>query len=78
MLRAQTRSEGGPQRMPKDDDIRDVRSEQERRGKRPIDAQEKKRVALLRNKFYDVMRSGNEKCFEELLTGELDQKPGSE
>jgi hypothetical protein len=64
--------------MPKEDDIRDVRSEQEQRGKRPIDAEEKKRIARLREKFYDAMRSGNEKRFEELLTRDLEQKPGSE
>jgi hypothetical protein len=37
--------------MPKEDDIKDARSEDERRGKRPIDIAEKRRALLIRKKF---------------------------
>lgn len=64
--------------MARDEDIRSVRSAEERRGKRPIDTLEKRRAALLRKKFYEVMRSGNESQFHEMLIHELGQEPGSE
>jgi hypothetical protein len=63
--------------MPEDDDIQVVRSEEERRGKRPVDIAAKRRALLIRKKFYEVLRSGNEQQFEEMLTHDLGQIPGS-
>jgi hypothetical protein len=64
--------------MPKDDDIERVRNEEERRGKRPIDIAEKRRGLLLRKKFFEVIHSGNKQQFEEMLTLDLGQIPGSQ
>lgn len=64
--------------MPKDDDIRGVRSEEERRGKRPVDIAQKRRALLIRKKLYEAIRSGNEQQFEEMLIHDLGQIPGSE
>jgi hypothetical protein len=63
--------------MPKDDDIEDVRSEEERRGKRPVDIAEKSRAHLLRKKFHEAIRSGNEEQFRQMLIQDLGQLPGS-
>jgi len=64
--------------MPKDDDIRSVRMEEERRGKRPIDSLEKRRAAGVRKKLFEAIASGNENLFHEMLINELGQEPGSE
>jgi len=64
--------------MPKDDDIEKVRAEEERRGKRPLDLEAKRRALLIRKKFYEAIRSGNRKQFEEMLIHDLGQTPGSE
>jgi hypothetical protein len=63
--------------MPEDEDIQSVRNEEERRGKRPIDTAEKRRSFLLRKKLNEVVRSGNKEQFEEMLTHDLGQTPGS-
>lgn len=63
--------------MSKDDDIKSVRTEEERRGKRPIDIAQKRRSLLIRKKFYEVLRSGNEEQFDEMLIHDLGQIPGS-
>jgi len=64
--------------MAKDEDIRKVRSEEQRRGKRPVDIAEKRRTLLLRKKFYEAIRSRNGDQFEEMLIHDLGQTPGSE
>lgn len=63
--------------MPKEDDIKDARSEDERRGKRPIDIAEKRRALLIRKKFREALKSGNEEQFREMLVNDLGQQPGS-
>jgi hypothetical protein len=63
--------------MSQPDDIHDVRKEEERRSKRPVDAEQKKRIALLRRKFYEALRCGNKQQFDQLLIYDLGQKPGS-
>jgi hypothetical protein len=63
--------------MAQDDDIRSVRHEEERRGRRPIDIAQKRRAMLIRKKFYDALRSGNEEQFDEMLIHDLAQAPGS-
>ncbi len=63
--------------MPEHDDIDEVRTEEERRGKRPIDLAEKKRKALLRRKFGEAIQSGNEDQFRQMLINDLGQLPGS-
>jgi hypothetical protein len=63
--------------MSKDDEIESIRSEEERRGKRPIDIAEKRRGLLLRRKFLEVVMSENKQQFEEMITHDLGQIPGS-
>ncbi len=63
--------------MPEHDDIDEVRAEEERRGKKPIDLAEKKRKLLLRKKFREAIQSGNEEQFRQMLIDDLGQAPGS-
>jgi len=63
--------------MPPDDDINDVRLEEERRGKRPIDLAERRRAFLIRKKFKEAVESRNEEQFREMLIHELGQIPGT-
>jgi len=59
------------------DDINEVRREEERRGKRPIDTAEKRRQLIIRKKFLEALRSRNEEQFREMLIHDLGQAPGS-
>ena len=63
--------------MSKEDEIQTVRGEEERRGKRPVDTAEKRRALLLRKKLDEVVRSGDKQQFEEIITHDLGQTPGS-
>ena len=63
--------------MSKERDIQEVRIQDERRGKKPIDIEQKRRSLLLRKKFKEVLRSGSETQFEEFLVNDLGQLPGS-
>ena len=64
--------------MPTDDeDIREIRGQEERRGKRPIDiAAQRRRQTLLRT-FREAPRSQDESTFQEAIISELGQSPGS-
>jgi len=63
--------------MAEDADIQNVRKEDERRGKRPIDIAARRRALLIRKKFEEVLSSGDEHQFEQMLTHDLGQTPGS-
>lgn len=59
-----------------EDDIREVRGGEERRGKRPIDAKEKRRRIQLLKKFREALESGDIEKFKEAIIRELAQQPG--
>lgn len=63
--------------MSKDDEIQEVRGEEQRRSKRPIDIAARRRRLLLRKKFMDALQTANENQFREALIRDLDQTPGS-
>ncbi len=46
--------------MPRDDDIKEVRASEERRGKRPIDIEEKRLSLILRKKLREALRAKHE------------------
>ncbi len=60
-----------------DDDIRQVRSQDERRGKRPIDIAAQKRRQTLLRKFREALQSKDEDTFREAIISELGQLPGT-
>lgn len=60
-----------------EDEIREVRAEQERRGKRPIDlAAQKRRLALLK-KFREALQGNDIERFKEAIIRDLGQQPGT-
>jgi hypothetical protein len=61
-----------------DDTVDDVRSEEERRGRRPIDIAEKRRNLIIRKKFLEAIKSNNEEQFREMIIHDLSQTPGSQ
>ena len=61
-----------------DDDIRQVRSQEERRGKRPIDIAAQKRKQALLRKFREALQSKDENTFREAIISELGQLPGTD
>jgi hypothetical protein len=64
--------------MPTDDeDIRQVRDQESRRGKRPLDIAAHKRRQILLQKFRDALKSQDESTFREAIVSELGQLPGS-
>ena len=64
--------------MPLDDDeIREVRDQETRRGKRPLDIAAQKRKLTLLRKFREALRSQDEAAFQEALINELGQLPGT-
>jgi hypothetical protein len=63
--------------MPRDDDIKEVRASEERRGRRPIDIEEKRRSLILRKKLREALRAKNEEQFREMLVNDLGQLPGT-
>jgi ribosomal protein S7 len=60
-----------------DDDIKEVRRTEERRGKRPIDISEQRRRQILGRKFKEALQSQNEEIFKEAIINELGQLPGT-
>ena len=60
-----------------DDDIRDTRDQEERRGKRPIDIAAQRRKQILLRKFREALQSQSEEAFREAIINELGQMPGS-
>ena len=64
--------------MPQDDDdIREVRTQEERRGKRPVDIATQRRKQILLRKFREALQSQNEETFREAIINELGQLPGT-
>jgi len=63
--------------MLKEDDIRSVREEEERRGRRPVDVAARRRDLALRRKFEEIVRNGDEGQFKHALIDVLGQIPGS-
>lgn len=63
--------------MPEDDDIQVVRSEEERRGKRPINIAAQRRRFILRQKFKEALENNDEEQFQEAIIHILGQLPGT-
>jgi hypothetical protein len=63
--------------MSRDDEIADVRWEEERRGRRPIDLEAHRRRRTLLRKFREALRSGNEEIFRHAIISVLGQLPGT-
>jgi hypothetical protein len=61
-----------------DDDIREVRDQEGRRGKRPIDIAAQRRKQVLLRKFREALQSQNEETFRETIINELGQMPGTD
>lgn len=62
---------------PDDDEIREVRNQEQRRGKRPLDIAAQKRNQILLRKFREALRSQDEAAFQEAIINDLGQLPGS-
>jgi hypothetical protein len=60
-----------------EDEIREVRTREERRSKRPIDIDEKKRRAELLKKFREALESGDIEKFKNAIIRVLGQLPGT-
>lgn len=60
-----------------DDDIRETRDQDERRGKRPIDTAARKRRQILLAKFREALQSQDEETFRQAIINELGQLPGT-
>jgi hypothetical protein len=60
-----------------EDEIREVRTREERRSKRPIDLAEKKRRAELLKKFREALESGDIEKFKDAIIRVLGQLPGT-
>jgi hypothetical protein len=64
--------------MSKDDEIKEVRIEQERRGKRPVDIAGSRRRSILRTKFREALECNDEELFKRTIVTVLGQLPGSD
>jgi len=60
------------------DDIADVRKQEEKRGKKPVDIASKRRRQILERKFREALESNDVEMFKEALVTDLGQLPGSE
>ena len=58
-------------------DIEQVRSGEQRRSKRLIDIEERRRSALLKRKFLEAIQSGDRDAFIEAIVRDLGQLPGT-
>jgi hypothetical protein len=63
--------------MSKDDEIQEVRGEEQRRSKRPIDIAARRRRLILRKKLAEALRAGDEDQLRAILIRDLGQTPGS-
>jgi hypothetical protein len=59
------------------DEIREVRTREERRSKRPIEVAEKKRRAELLKKFREALESSDIEKFQDAIIRVLGQLPGT-
>ena len=60
-----------------EDQIQEVRTEEERRSKRPIDIAAKRRRAELLKKFREALESDDVEKFKEAIIRDLGQTPGT-
>lgn len=63
--------------MPKRDDIDDVITADERRGKRPIDISARRRRLILEKKFREALESNDVELFKEAIISDLGWLPGT-
>jgi len=59
------------------DDIQEVRSGDERRGKRPIDIAARRRRLILQRKFKEALGSHDVELFKEAIINDLGWMPGT-
>lgn len=60
-----------------EDEIEDVRTGEERRGKRPIDIAARRRRLILQRKFKQALESHDVELFEEAIINDLGWTPGT-
>ena len=60
-----------------EDEIDDVRKEEQSRGKRPVDISARKRRFALLRKFKEALESNDVELFKEALIHDLGQLPGT-
>ena len=60
------------------DEIADVRRQEEKRGKKPIDIAARRRRQILERRFKEALESNDVEVFKEALATDLGQLPGSE
>jgi len=60
-----------------DDEIQEVRAEDERRGKRPIDIAARRRRFILERKFKEALESNDVELFKEAIINDLGWIPGA-
>jgi len=60
------------------DEIADVRRQEEKRGKKPVDIGGRRRRQILERKFKEALESNDVEIFKEALVTDLGQLPGSE
>lgn len=61
----------------KDKDLRDIRLEEGRRGRRPIDLEAHRRRSRLLRVFRQALELRDEELFKEAIVNDLGQLPGS-
>jgi hypothetical protein len=60
------------------DEIAEVRRQEEKRGKKPIDIAARRRRQILERKFKEALECNDVEIFKEALVTDLGQLPGSE
>lgn len=60
-----------------DEDVKDVRTEEGRRGKRPIDISELRRKRELERKMREFLENGDREAFVDAIVNDLGQLPGT-
>jgi hypothetical protein len=60
------------------DEISDVRRQEEKRGKKPIDIAARRRRQILERKFREALEGNDVQAFKDALVTDLGQLPGSE
>jgi len=60
-----------------DDEIQEVRAEDERRGKRPIDIAARRRRLVLQRKFKEALEANDVELFKEAIVNDLGWMPGT-
>ena len=60
-----------------EDKIREVREEEERRGRRPLDIEERKKRERILRSFREALQKNDRALFEEVIVHDLGFEPGS-